>query len=1155
MRLLRSARAVPPELLAVTDARLIELNQTALDPARSVVVEAVAGSGKTWLLVSRIVRLLIDGVAPSEILAITFTRKAAQEMAERLRDWLFLLATADEVQAREFLVQREVPAAELEEALRRARLLYERFLTAQPPITISTFHSWYMQLLKRAPLEAGALGDVNLVEQTGALVDEAWQRFGSRVQREAGSELARQLDCLFRDYGLDSTRKLLRNFLMRRADWWAYTRGADDAIGWALQRLAADMGIDPLKDVVQEAFHDDALRADLALFAALLARNTATDVKLAEVYQDSSTLADAPAWLRAASSLALTANGTLRARKANGAQAKRLGKDDEARLLALHEALGSRLASLLRQLADQACYRANEAALTCGVALLDTYQALKRERQAIDYGDIEWHAYNLVSESDHAAYMHYKLDSRYRHILLDEFQDTNPLQWLTLKSWFAAAADADSRPVVFLVGDPKQSIYRFRRADARLFEQAARFLEQEFGAAKLPQQESRRCAPAIIEIVNRLFSVEPEFTGYERHTAHYASMPGRVEVLPLVLGAGPIFAISGISLGKIGPDPILRNPLQQALEVDEDLRRKTEADQLVGRINDIVGIWQLVDEKNPSAMRPARYRDIMLLVKRRTHLEIYEHALRASRIPFVTSRRGGLLATLEAQDMVALLEFLVSPFADLKLAHVLRSPIFGCSDRDLIALAQAPGDTWWMRLGQAAREPGASAALRRAHVLLAGWLDQTGVLPVHDQLDRIYFEGDVMLRYAQAVPQAMRESVRANLHAFIQRALDTDAGRYPSLPRFLHELMDLTGAAADEAPDEGIVGDVGDAVRIYTVHGAKGLEKPIVWLLDVGAGRQPGESYEVMVDWPPHAAAPEHFSVCTRKAEQGSRQRALAESEALLARREELNLLYVAMTRAQQALFVSGCDGAGRAASWYDKVRGAVRAASGQASGEDDVAIGASWGEELAPNESQATTLRMQMPGEDVAQVVSGDPRLAQPLPTGTCYAGLATRGQRYGTRFHQLMERLTSAPDGRVRGTLPSEIDRAALMSELGIDEREFELMWESAQGLLSAPSLARFFDSAQYVRAADEVAFVTATGELRRIDRLVEFDDEVWVLDYKTGERPDDPALIAQYEAQLALYREAVASIAPGKRVRAMLLFASSAQGIIATTLGEKT
>ena len=1138
MRVLRSARALPPELLAVTDAALKALNRTALDPSRSVVVEAVAGSGKTWLLVSRIVRLLIDGAQPSEILAITFTRKAAQEMAGRLREWLLFLATQDEPKAREFLLEREVPEEKVEDAVRDARLLYERFLTAQPPITISTFHSWFLQLLRSAPLEAGALGDVHLVEQTGSLIDEAWQRFGARAQREPESALARALDCLFRGYGLDSTRKLLRNFVMRRADWWAYTRGHDDPVLWALERIALSMDVDPWGNVAEAACRDDALRAELDALAALLARNTPSDLKLAASYRTSCDGADADAWLRTACGLALTSEGSLRARKANNAQAKRLGKPDEARMLELNETLGARLSALFGQRADQICYRVNEAALTCGVALVEAYESVKAEQQAMDYGDIEWHAYNLVSVSDHAVYMHYKLDSRYRHILLDEFQDTNPLQWLTLKSWFAAAAAAESRPVVFLVGDPKQSIYRFRGAEARLFDEAGSYLRNELGASTVPQLESRRCAPVVIDVVNRLFSGEPDFSGFEAHTAHYSSKPGRVEVLPLVRKSASEAVFSDTASGLA-----LRNPLQRALEVEEDLRRQTEAGQLVDRIHQIVGIWQLADDAAEGKTRAARFEDIMILVKRRTHLAIYEQALRAAAIPYVTSRQGGLLATLEAKDMVALLQFLVSPFADLSLAHVLRSPVVGCSDEDLIAIAQVAGATWWARLSRLAGEQRTSAPLRRAHGLLQGWLAQSDVLPVHDQLDRIYFEGDVMRRYEAAVPQAMRGSVLANLHAFMQRALDTDAGRYPSLPRFLHELTDLADAALQEAPDEGIIGDAGDAVRIYTVHGAKGLEKPIVWLLDAAAGKEPADAYGVMVDWPPEADTPRHFSLCTRKAEQGSAQREIAESEDLLRRREELNLLYVAMTRAKQALIVSGCDGQGREGSWYEKVREAVRAASGQDLTKDDFAISAAHGAELhAARPADAGDL---VSGSHALEATFDD-RLTRLLPTGQRRPALTSRGQRYGTQFHRLIDRLTSGPATQA---LTAEA-RARIQKSLGLGEGEFAPMWDSAQRLMSDPALSRFFDSRQYSRAANEVPYVDAEGEVRRIDRLVEFEDEVWVLDYKTGAPPADIALTAQYDAQMQAYCAAVSGIIPGKSVKALLIFSSGAHRTVALT-----
>ena len=1084
----------------------------ALDPRGSVVIEACAGSGKTWMLVSRIVRLLLTGVAPSQILAITFTRKAAQEMATRLRDWLRELATGSDDHVRQFLRQRAVPEAEIETLVPVARQLYERFLTAQPSLTITTFHSWFLQLLRRAPLDAGALGEVNLAEQTSALADEAWQLFASRLQREADSPARRGLERLFGDCGLENTRRVLNRFLYRRAEWWAYVRGQRDPIAWALERLRAELGVDPDVDVPAALFSDSGFVRGLGEYAGYLERNTPTDQGYA---RDLASAQPDPARLfEAACRVVMTANGSgsPRALKANAKRAERLTPQGEARFLDLHATLAGRLAQARGQLADQKSYRFNEAAVHCGVALLEAYQQVKADRQVIDYADIEWHAWQLVSVSDHALYMHYKLDARYRHILLDEFQDTNPLQWLTLKSWLEAAVAADLRPTVFMVGDPKQSIYRFRRAEARLFSQAADYLQEAFEAVKVPQDETRRCPAPIVETVNRLFSTESAFTGFETHVAHFAGKKGRVEVLPLVAAApgGP----------APGADRVLRNPLTERLEVEEDRRREDEARQLVDGIRAIHGRWRVSDDLKGERARPADYRDIMILVRRRTHLAIYERALRQAGIPFVTSRQGGLLDTLEARDIVALLEFLVSPFADLQLAHALRSPVFGCTDEDLMTLARAgDGLTWWERLQRVAAGE-CSPALRRAHGLLARWLQRTDSAPVHDQLDRIYFEADVLQRYDQSLAPAMRGTVRANLQALMQRALDTDSGRYPSLPRFLHELMDLREAPPEEAPDEGIVGDAGDAVRIYTVHGAKGLEAPVVWLLDSAAGQDAGRGYDALIDWPPDAPAPRRFSLYARTKEQSALQRALAAEEEALAVRENLNMLYVAMTRAQQALIVSGCEGRGRAGSWYEKVRAAVRGAVTDA---DDMSAVACIGDDLAGGVADARPER-----EPVADDVF-DPRLSVPVPTGERRQLPSGRGLDYGVRFHALMERLTaSAPAGR------DEIER-----ELGLPGREFSAMWDQAQRVMSAH--ARFFDARQLRDAVNEVSYVNASGEVRRIDRLVECEDAVWVLDYKTGEPNADAALLAQYRSQLAEYRDAMRLVYGSARpVNGAILFA---------------
>jgi ATP-dependent helicase/nuclease subunit A len=1106
----------------MTDERRPGIAEKALAPAASVVIEACAGSGKTYLLVSRIVRLLLDGAVPSQILAITFTRKAAQEMATRLREWLYLLATEGDGFVRQFLLDRGVSPTELDTLLPRARSLYERFLTAQPSITIATFHSWFLQLLRGAPLDAGPLGEINLAEQTSSLVDEAWQLFASAAQRDPGSPVGRGLDRLFRDCGLFNTRRLLTSFLYRRAEWWAYTHGAADPVAHALAGIRADMRVGPDVDVAARLYADGMFCAGLAEYARLLESSAANpgqeNARLGRLLQSCEGGRAAEA-LDGACAAFLTRDGE--PRRDTIRSARRLGTNS-ARFLELHAQLAERVRNARRDLIGQASYRYNEAALPCGVALLEAYQRVKRERGVIDYADIEWLAWRLVSVSDHAVYMHYKLDSRYRHVLLDEFQDTNPLQWLTLKSWLEAAVEADMRPTVFMVGDPKQSIYRFRRAEARLFGMARTYLAGEFGAEAVPLDETRRCPQRVIDVVNRLFAGEPAFNdelaSFKAHVVHYRRKPGRVEVLPLVKidpAAEP------------GPAAVLRNPLEARLADDEDRRREREAEVLVARIREIHDTWKVAADLDGDAFRRIEFRDIMLLVRRRTHLAIYERALRLEGIPFVTSRFGGLLETLEAKDIVALLEFLVSPFADLKLAHALRSPVFGCSDEDLMALAAAAAEgkkqTWWERL-RVMPAGTCSPALERARGLLARWLERTDSAPVHDQLDRIYFEADALERYRQAVPEAMRDTVQANLQAFMQRALDTDSGRYPSLPRFLHELMDLREAPAEEAPDEGIVGDAGNAVRIYTVHGAKGLEAPVVWLLDAAAGPDSGRGYEALVDWPPEEEAPRRYSLSATRDGLSAAQQAIVDGEKRLGEREELNLLYVAMTRAQQALIVSGCEvKKGRPGPWYEKVRAATVAAAG---GADDPALPAVYGDDL----SAGAHARARQWQPDAASATV-DPRLNAALATGERRSAPTGRGLAYGTRFHLLMERITAGP-----------AERSAVQRALGLSDRDFGPMWDQAQRVLAAPELSRFFDPKQHRRAVNEVSYIGEDGNVKRIDRLVELDDAVWVLDYKTGDSAAvDPERVEDYRAQLAGYRGAMRlAYGEGRRVNAAIIFA---------------
>lgn len=1125
---------MPQELLAVSADLNRDLNPVALNPHNSVVVEACAGSGKTWLLVSRIVRLLLAGARPSDILAITFTRKAAQEMAVRLREWLHLLATAPESDVRRFLREREVPPHEIGDLLPRARGLYETFLTAQPPVTITTFHSWFLQLLRRAPLDAGVAGDTTLVEQTATLVSDAWQRYANALAREPDGDAARALDELFTRIGLDSTRGLLRNFMQRRADWWAATTEADEgqAVKQQLTKLREEFAVDEHADPCGTLLAGADFLSKIHDYEGFLSQGTPTEQKAAAALIAAWEHDTTRERFDALRKVFLTTKDEPRVKKSSKAQQARLGVEGETRYLQLHVDLCERVLETIDALRDIEAYAFNAAALTCGAALLDAYQAVKRERQVIDYGDIEWRVYRLLAGDEHAAYVQAKLDARYRHILLDEFQDTNPLQWLTLKAWFAAAAESGSTPTVFLVGDPKQSIYRFRRAESRLFAHATDDLRAMFGAVRLTQDESRRCAPAVIDLVNALFAApEASYAGFTRHTAHDVRKPGRIEVLPLAVNDDTDAA------SETEAPTALRNPLLMPLPDQEDQRRAREAEALVAGITRIAGTWQVADDESAIAgkTRSARYSDVLVLVRRRTHLETYERALRHAGIPYITSRQGGLLDTLEARDITALLEFLSSPYSNLELAHALRSPVFGCSDEDLMTLARADSGTWWERLCACANVENCSATLRRAHALLTPWLAKVGALPVHDQLDRIYFEADVLNRYEAAVAPAARGAVRANLLAYLQRALDNDAGRYPSLQKFITEIKELKNNPPEESPAEGTIeatgttGGVMNAVRILTVHGAKGLEAPVVWLLDTAA-TQPTRGYDALIDWPPDAPAPVHFSLWSKRDELSRAQRKHHEREAEIAAREDLNLLYVAITRAKQALIVSGSQRNGETETWYTHIRRAVLALTQTRQDDNDDAGTLVYGGTL----SSSVQRTKDMPA--VTPAVTPEPRMTHPMPTGRRIVTPAGAGLRYGTQFHRIMDRLATANLATGTG-----VDAAALRRELALPQAEFDALWRDALLVLRDPQYRRYFDRAQFKRAANEVPLVTESGENLRIDRLVEFDHEVWVLDYKTGALKGVPQpLLTDYRTQVGAYCAHVARAFPGRPIRGLIIFA---------------
>ncbi|WP_310448076.1 UvrD-helicase domain-containing protein [Thiobacillus sp.] len=1072
----------------------------ALSPAHSAVVEACAGSGKTWLLVSRMIRLLLTGAPPSELLAITFTRKAAQEMTDRLHEWLRLLALADDATVRDFLRQRAVPDDEIEALLPRARGLLETVLTAQPGPTVTTFHGWFLDLLKRAPMEFGVPWGAPLLERPSQLESEVRDRLLAQCAASPESPNGVALLALLDAIGEHNLQALLKHFLQARAEWWAYTAGQPDPVAYALDQLRPGLHADLESDPVAAFWADEAMAARVKRVGFALEKGGKSERERAPEIQRS--LALDPDAAHAALMKYLMTDGKRRKKQATKELEKALGAELDTYLRDL-DTLESALETITAIQTDIRIWNLNRHGLLLGHALLAAYQDAKSQQGVIDFADAEWQACRLLQSEEHAPGLALKLDARYRHLLLDEFQDTNPLQWQALSTWLTAAREADSDMTVFMVGDPKQAIYRFRRGEARVFTAAAEFLHAHFDAPLFSTTMTRRLSPAVVRALNPVFAEVGGFAPHS-HAPENESRPGALRCLPI-----------SVEKTEAPTTSALRNPLTTPLEEAADRAVHVEAARFAAVLrDDILGRWGVTDKQGT---RPTRPGDVMALVKKRTHLALYERELNKAGIPFITSRRGGLLHALEAQDLIALLETLLLPHAELKLAHALKSPLFGCSDDDLLRLfgmqvsgVQAGDDSrGWARLVRLSTDADCPPTLARAAQLLDGWRAQLGALPVHDLLDRIYYEGDLEARYAAAAPAAMRPQIAANLRAFMQLALTQGAGRYPTLAGFIRELASLIDDS-DAAPGEGLAADGANAVRLLTIHGSKGLEAPIVWLLG-GSDHARGDSYAVLAPWPPTAAQPEHFSLFGKLDERGAWREHWFSDEAALAQRESDNLLYVALTRAEQGLIVSG-DAAKNA--WLQRVDAAWQ----------DMALPPDLPPAAAsvPPPQPASLSRMHAPavGQRLAPVA------ANPVAAS-------------GELFHACLE--VHAPPG-VTGLNGTPRDLPALAQRLKLATALAEIE-SAARALLAKPHLARFFDPAQYRRAHNELTLLDAVGRTQRLDRVVEFDDAVWLIDYKTGAddcSASETLLIERHRPQLAGYQMLLTALYPERPIHAALLLA---------------
>ena len=1109
----------------------------ATDPHRDASVHASAGTGKTWLLVTRVLRLLLAGAAADSILAVTFTRKAAAEMEQRIMERLRQLACAGDGERVALLEQAGIrPEAATRE---RAAQLYETVLCNPRRLRCTTFHAFCQDLLQCFPLEAGVPPGFEVVEKTGQLEQAAYDALLAESAAAPDQAVTRALDALATGCdSLESAQRALRSFLAQRSDWWAWTAGEHNPLDSAVDALTGFLAIDPDVEPLAD-YPNEIQRTRHQAFAELLRSNTETDANLAPRIEAAleQELAGR-AFLDSIRLAYLTTQGKPRIRKHNPKQQERLGAEREAEYLALHEQGCTEVLDYLDALARRDSLALNTAWYRAGNALLRHYQRIKREQRVFDFSDLEWLACELLNHSEHAAWVQYKLDARIDHLLVDEFQDTNPTQWRLLLPLLRelAAGDNERQRSVFLVGDRKQSIYSFRRANPALLETASAWLESHRNASRFPLNHSRRSAQAIMDCVNRVFSqtdMQGLLADFEPHDTHLPDVYGHVELLPLCTD------VPGAEGADESPPTAtaLRNPLHAPRLVRGPGSWLEEGRAIAGIIRRL--LMEGVTAVREGVARPVDYSDIVILLRQRTHAAAYEQALREAGIPCLGTSRGLLLENLEVRDLVALLNCLISPYDNLALAQVLRSPLFDLDSEQLLALVGDSGH-WFAQLEQLAHA--GEQPWQLIHGMLARWRELAGQLPVHDLVDRIFHEGELMQRYEAAFPEALLPRVRASFTRFIELALELDNGRYPSLPRFL-DLLERLRQSGQDQPDESAPDDSsGNRVRLMTVHAAKGLEAPVVFLADAATVAKDRSAWSACVDWPDGADRPEMIVLAARNSNRDRRTQELLDARAVALRSEDANLLYVALTRARQYLFISGSAKPNAAnTGWYGTLERALADCVRSDDGHAVIHTGAQRQAEAAtPAREDGITIDSAL-----SRPVIVTPRDLPVAPSRLVSAGDAATtdvdGRERGIAIHLMLDRLTRTP----------EPDPGALFIDIANrlqrrdGDRELRDWWDEACAVLAHPALSLLFDPARYAKAFNEAPVQYLSGERMVygvIDRVVITDDSVLVIDYKSHRHADlgnIPELLEDYRPQLACYVQAAARLWPGYTIRGGLLF----------------
>ena len=1201
-----------------------------------IFVEANAGSGKTTILTRRLLSLLLEGVAPSRLLALTFTRAAAGEMQIRLQDelarWCLLEdaaleKTLDEIDGQDLSGTSALDPKRKAERLAKARRLFSRVLDAPGGVQISTFHAFCESLLKRFPLEANVPPDFTILEPADAdkLLKEACKHVIERASIQQGSanrehekirEALDQVSLYLTEKTLiDLTRKIMGHSMESEG----VNRGPGQVEAERLKSglrksLELDSGLqtvptwqDAEADFIQQALQQSTEEALISLARAMQDYGSASAQKFGTTIEAfwRSPLDTRPQLLSSYRNVFVTDKSAPRQRILNKdirdvcSAADSIFLEEAERLLAFQQYLHRLWA-----------YHMTAALIDLVPDIFDAYGQKKLSRAALDYNDLIALAAQLMDE-DRAAFVHFKLDKGIDHILVDEAQDTNPAQWRLVNAlsapFFAEGGRAEGPRTLFVVGDPKQSIYGFQGVNAALFRQNRDKTAELASEADQPFQDkplirSYRSLPAILKLVDHLFADQQQAlypSGEKSAPEHRASENNPSENGPSALVRHESVRSDGPGLVEIWP-PLLAPSSSPDESEDAGQQASSRLADLCDRVALYIEDWLakawIVNQHKEEAARRPHPGDVMILLKRRSHfVPALTRALQARGIAVAGADRVRLEDELAIADLLAILDWVIMPEDDLTLAAILKSPFIGMDEETLFNLAyQRKGSLW---------EALSASQFSAVTDWLGHWLGKADYMLPYDLMQSILdspapvfgFEEGLSgyLSGRQALIRRLGAAIADPLDEILVQALSYEESHAPSLQGFLSWFRQGESEIKREITR-------GQAVRILTVHAAKGLEAPLVILPDTVPERSPNEPN---LDWISDDQARLNIPLWTvRKTRSSPLGESLETERTKRNAAEQMRLLYVAMTRATDCLLICGHARFKRederkkknlrqfftreTGGWlglaYEKIARLEGAVSSVFEDGDTLALLPDGSEyrryclgALTPApfeaqkhpESSLQTISEPIPqNEDIKQDddinralairwLREDPPVEPPpaRPLSPSYAGRIDQQEaewsiqhiprtaqsdrfKRGQAIHQLLQYLPDLPDD-VRET------RALRFMEKHFPQIDAKETIAECLRLIHDPALAFLFGPNSWPEVRVGGTIETKTGPrlvIGQIDRLA-IGDDILIADFKSLRDPpqDEASIPKDYIEQMRLYRDLIQTTYPEKSIKTLLVW----------------